>query len=121
VQSRAGDRDAHQDAHSGQCDPDAQRRFHGRPPGSEPAFAEDHHQRGETEGLGEVGVVVLDPEPGFPEQDADRQVEQQRGQTEPDRHPHGEHGQQEHGATGAKDDRELIHVASRPAAVRAPE
>jgi hypothetical protein len=89
VQCDTGHPDADHNAQSGQCDAQPQRRPHLRPARGEAALGQDQDQGGEPERLGERGVVEPDAEAGLADRDADSQVEQQRRETEADRHPNG--------------------------------
>jgi hypothetical protein len=114
VQRDTDDADAHRDGHRRQGDPDAQRRTHRFPARGEPTLGEDQHQRSPTDRLGERGVGELDAQHRLPEQDPDPEVEQQRGQPDPHRDPHGEHPEQHHGGHDTERDLQARHAHLRP-------
>nr|BFE48973.1 hypothetical protein GCM10017745_24000 [Saccharothrix mutabilis subsp. capreolus] len=112
MQRQAGDPDADADGHCGQCDPQAQRGFHRGPAGGQAALGEDQHERRRAQRAGQVGVLELDAEHRFAQQHADAQVEQERGQTEPDRHPHRDDREQQDRGADAEEGRHTTHSTS---------
>ena len=63
------------------------------------ALGQDHRQRREAQGVRQLGVLEVDPEPGLAERDPHQQVDQQAGQPGPRRDPDGE--DREEGDRGA--------------------
>ena len=84
-------------------DADAERRPHRGPSGGQPALDQDQHERGQPERLGELGVGELEPEHGLAEQQADAEVEHERGQPDANRHPNCQDAQQDDSGDDAED------------------
>ncbi len=66
------------------------------PGGRQPAFSQDQDQGGVAQDLGQLCGVELNAETGFADGDADAEIQQQRGQTGPQRQAHRSHGYQQH-------------------------
>jgi hypothetical protein len=107
--------DAHHHADRGQRRGQTQHRAQRAPPGGQAALRDDHDERAEAEGPGQVGVVEPDAEAGLPDDHADRQVDQEAGHAQaggqpdrPDRH------QQHRGADQQRTVQPAAHVMPAP-------
>ncbi len=113
------DRDRHRDSHRGQRDAQPDAGTHLSPVGGEATLGEDDRQGAEAQRVGQLSVLEGDGEgTGLTEEDADEQVDQQRGQPGTGRDPHREDGRKRHHGPDQHEQVELVDVEGHGHLVR---